>query len=169
MDIELYKQLATSQFLAALRTLQQSIDRCDESTWEAEHIDGTVSQVVFHTLFYADLYLNKGTEGFDEQQFHKEHEDFFQDYEEREDRPPVNFYNQQVSRQYLDFCMEKARDTIGSESEEELAGESGFFWRKCSRAELHVYNLRHIQHHAAQLGLRFQLAGGEPLDWVGEG
>ena len=48
-------------------------------------------------------------------------------------------------------------------------GESGFFWRESSRAELHVYNLRHIQHHAAQLGLRFQLAGGAPLEWVSEG
>jgi len=41
-----------------------------------------------------------------------------------------------------------------------LAGQSGFHRRKCSGAELHVYNIRHVQHHAAQLSLRLRLDGG---------
>ena len=53
---ELFKSITTSQYIAALTTLEQSIDRCDDDTWAAEHIDGTVSQVVNHTLFYTDLY-----------------------------------------------------------------------------------------------------------------
>jgi hypothetical protein len=34
---------------------------------------------------------------------------------------------------------------------ESLAGPSGIKFRKCPRLELHVYNLRHIQHHTGQL------------------
>jgi hypothetical protein len=38
-----------------------------------------------------------------------------------------------------------------------------------SRAELHIYNIRHIQHHAGQLSLRLRLETGEGVDWVGSG
>jgi hypothetical protein len=38
-----------------------------------------------------------------------------------------------------------------------------------SRAELHVYNIRHIHHHAAQLSLRLRLDTGRGVDWVGSG
>jgi len=169
MDTDLFRRLATSQFLAALGTLNQSIQRCDEKTWVAEHIDTPVNQVVFHTLFYADLYLHDRMEGFKEQSFHTENPEFFQDYEEQRDKIPTNFYLREKCREYLQFCVNKAKRVIAGESEARLSGESGFHWRKCSRAELHIYNTRHIQHHAAQLGLRHQLIGGEPLDWVGEG
>jgi hypothetical protein len=49
-----------------------------------------------------------------------------------------------------------------------LAGPSGFRRRKCSRAELHVYNVRHIQHHAAQLILRLRLDTDVDVPWVGQ-
>ena len=155
--------------VAALKTLGQSIESFDDESWAAEHIDGAVNRVVFHTLFFADLYLNRGENGFEEQSFHKENPDFFKDYEEKENRPPKNFYDRSKYRECLEFCIEKARAMLESETEATLKGESGFYWRKSSRTELHVYNTRHIQHHAAQPGLRNQLAGGDALKWVGEG
>ena len=167
--IDLFKSLTTSQLRAALKTLGQSIDLFDDEAWEADHMDGAVNNVVFHTLFYADLYLNRGEEGFEDQPFHKKNPDFFRDYEEKENRPPTNFYERDKCREYLEFCMEKARSMMESETETTLKGESGFHWRKSTRAELHIYNVRHIQHHAAQLGLRNQILGGQPLKWVGEG
>ena len=166
---ELFKLLTISQYTAALRTLEQSIDACDDDTWAAEHIDGTVSQVVFHTLFYSDLYLEREEKGFKEQAFHRENQGFFQDYEEAENRPPVNFYERSKCRDYLGHCFRKARDVMQTESEESLGGASGFHWRNTTRAENHIYNIRHIQHHAAQLGLRNQLRGGAPLKWIGQG
>ena len=35
-----------------------------------------------------------------------------------------------------------------------------------TRAELSIQVTRHVQHHAAQLGLRVQLITGKELDWV---
>jgi uncharacterized damage-inducible protein DinB len=32
--------------------------------------------------------------------------------------------------------------------------------------ELLLYNLRHVQHHTAQLNLLIRQAGGEPAPWV---
>ena len=37
------------------------------------------------------------------------------------------------------------------------------------RAELHVYSIRHIQHHAAQLSLRLRLDAGVAIPWIGVG
>jgi uncharacterized damage-inducible protein DinB len=168
MDLRLYKDLCRSQFRSALRTLEQAIQATNDQAWNEEHLDGTVSQVVFHTLFFADLYLNPGEEGFQEQDFHTQNRPFFQDYEEMEDQVPVNTYSRKDCLKYLNFCFSKLEDVLESEDEKVLAGPSGFSWRTCSRAELHIYNMRHIQHHAAQLGLRLQLAGKDPLRWVGE-
>ena len=41
--------------------------------------------------------------------------------------------------------------------------------RYFTRAELHLYNIRHIQHHAAQLILRLRLDTDVDIPWVGRG
>ena len=68
---------------------------------------------------------------------------------------------------YLQHVRRKARETVAWESAEVLAGTSGFRRRNCTRAELHVYNIRHIQHHAAQLILRLRLDTDVDVPWVG--
>lgn len=165
--IDLYRSIMSNQYQAALRTLEQSIDRTDNETWAAEHMDMPVNQVVFHTLFYADLYLGRGVPEFRNQPYHRERPGFFRDYEELEDRVPTHFYSRDECRSYLEFCVQKARTEMDGETAETLRADTGFGWRNMTRAELHVHNIRHIQHHAAQLGLRHQLAGGPPLRWVG--
>jgi hypothetical protein len=42
-------------------------------------------------------------------------------------------------------------ETLASETRESLERESGFRWLPFSRSELHVYNIRHVQHHTGQL------------------
>jgi hypothetical protein len=56
-----------------------------------------------------------------------------------------------------------------SETEESLREIVEFDWLSLERAELHVYNIRHIQHHAAQLSLRLRLDTGDGIPWVGSG
>ena len=57
-------------------------------------------------------------------------------------------------------------ETIARESANVLKGPSGFAWRKCTRAELHCYNIRHVQPHAAQLSLRLRLDANVHIPWV---
>jgi hypothetical protein len=166
---EFFKSLTRSQFQAALKTLSQSIENCNDKTWMAEYIDTEVNQVVFHTLFFADLYLSQNIVEFKKQQFHLDKPEIFQDYEEDKDCRPTNFYTKSKCVEYMQFCKQKANSIINSETETTLRGESGFNWLKFSRAELHIYNTRHIQHHAAQLGLRNQLLNGESLKWEKNG
>jgi hypothetical protein len=154
-----------SQYSAALSTLAEAIDFFPEPVWSADHPDDPAGRVVFHTLFFTDLYLNRGPHGFRDQRFHLEHPALFQDYEELEDREPKNRYDRDACIAYLAFCREKVRFALGRETAETLADDSGFRGRNLSRMALHVYNIRHVQHHAAQLGLRHQLDGGRPLHW----
>src|SRR5262245_50083656 len=49
------------------------------------------------------------------------------------------------------------------------APECGFFWYKVSKIEHQMINLRHLQHHMAQLGDRLRNVAGVGVDWVGSG
>ena len=75
-----------------------------------------------------------------------------------------------TSEKHWSICRQKAADTVAAETAETLAGPSGFEWLKFTRAETHVYNIRHIQHHTGQLGAylrRFDEAINPK--WVGSG
>jgi len=126
-------------------------------------------QVAFHTLFFTDYYLEPEAESLRRQPFHVAHPDFFGDYEQLHDREPVSLYEKAQIELYLDFCRDKAAATIAAETAEELGAPTRFAHKRFSRAELHVYNIRHIQHHAAQLILRLRLDTNVDIPWIGTG
>ena len=45
--------------------------------------------------------------------------------------------------------------------------ECGFFWYKISKVEHQIVNIRHIQHHTAQLGDRLRKVADIGISWVG--
>ena len=47
------------------------------------------------------------------------------------------------------------------------APECGFWWYKVSKLEHQLINLRHTQHHGAQLADRLRAAAGGHVKWVG--
>ena len=162
------KELLSNQFEASLSTLYLAVDRCPDAVWSGPVAKWKFCQAAFHTVFFADFYLQPTDDGdaFKAQPFHVGHKDVFRDYEELEDRLQVLEYEKAFVLKYIQSVRAKAKATVAAESGEVLAGPSGFYWRKCSRAELHVYNIRHIQHHAAQLGLRLRVDAGVDVPWV---
>lgn len=162
---EILKSLILHQMTASIDTLKYCIDSCPESEWQEAHKDAPFSQVIFHALFYADFYLGRDSVPFKEQAFHVSHKGIFLDYEEMEDKIPTHLYDKSFCFEYLSHCLAKLKATVEAETAGSLAGESGIDFRKCSRAELYVYNMRHIQHHAAQLGLRIQMITGKEMPW----
>lgn len=159
------KSLILHQMTASLDTLRYCIEFCPESEWQAAHKDAPFSQVVFHTLFYADFYLGRDSVPFKEQAFHVGHKHIFLDYEEMENKIPQQLYEKDFCLDYLSHCYAKLKATVEAETADSLYGESGIDFRKISRAELYIYNMRHIQHHAAQLGLRIQMITGKEMPW----
>ncbi len=169
--LDTLKELLTHQYEASLSTLNLAIARCPDANWNLPVANLKFCQAAFHVIFFSDVYLQPSddVEALQQQPFHREHGGDFRDYEEMENRPQVLLYERAFVLAYLRFVRGKARETIARESADALAGASGFGRRKCSRAELHIYNIRHIQHHAAQLSLRLRLDGGIDIPWVGQG
>ena len=65
--------------------------------------------------------------------------------------------------------VKNLKDGIETLTESDLERPSGFEWlarREMSVAESVLYNLRHVQHHAAQLNLVLRQEAGFGADWV---
>lgn len=167
--LENFQKLIQNQYEAAFRTLKHCIDKCSDEAWSKPVCNHQFSQAVFHGLFFADLYLGENPEVVSDQGFHREYAAVFAGYEEMESGPPKKTYDREFIGLYLAHCRDKARSAIAGFTEGTLKADSGFHWIKGSAAEVHIYNIRHIQHHAAQLSLRLRLDSDADVPWVRSG
>lgn len=167
--IDAVKQLLANQFEASLCTLYHCVARCPDRLWNAPVARYPFCQVAFHTLMFVDVYLGLDEESVRGQPFHLANPQLFGDYEQLADREPVSLYEKSQIIQYLDFCRTKAATTIAAETAADLAAPTRFPRRNFSRAELHIYSIRHIQHHSAQLILRLRLDSDVDIPWIGSG
>jgi hypothetical protein len=65
---------------------------------------------------------------------------------------------------YIEFLRSELPRRIAAQP---LDAPSGFDWLPLCKLELHIYNIRHVQHHAAQLSARLRERAGVTIDWVG--
>lgn len=143
--LDLVKQTLIGQFDAALSMLNLCLQKCP-----AEHWDGKVAKypfwmVAYHTLCFLDLYFESNEKVF---QPHAMHPAGWSEYN---DEYPSRRFERQELLDYVALCRRRLHGAISSETRESLAGESGFHRLAFTRAELHLYNLRHLQHHVGQL------------------
>jgi uncharacterized damage-inducible protein DinB len=163
--VEYLKTVLTNQFEAALCMLDQCVKVCKPEHWEGKIANGTFRQVAYHTLFFVDLYLSKNADAFELRELHHRGGD--------ERNPTLSAgLSQEETLEYIKICRNKAIDSLAAETRESLEGHSGF--RQFSRGELHVYNIRHIQHHSGQLSAYLRrvdltLSDHKSLSWVGTG
>ena len=147
--------------------LNQCVAACPSEHWEGKIANDSFRYVAYHTLFFADLYLSTNESGFQLGELHRSGGD-----ERGEAASPG--LSKEDTLTYVPIVRQKLLNILGAETEETLAGPSGFSWRKTTRAELHVYNIRHVQHHVGQLGAYLHrvdatLADPKALRWIGNG
>ena len=75
-------------------------------------------------------------------------------------------YDKPTLAGYAGTCRARAKAAVEGESDAVLAGPSGFHWLPFTRLELHLYNVRHLQHHAGQLGATLRRQVGEGVPWA---
>jgi hypothetical protein len=160
--LKLAKAIIAGQFEAGLCMLNNCIEQCPEKEW-----DGLIGKypfwhVVYHTLMYVDLYLSPGEATFAPRTIHPA------GWQEFEEEYPSRRFEKQEMAEYLALCRDMLSRTIEAETEQSLAGPSGFSRLVFSRAELHLYNMRHLQHHAGQLSA-FLRRTGVDTKWVKTG
>jgi len=114
-----------------------------------------------------DAYLSPAEEAFDLRDLHRRGGD---------ERLPTSSpgLSKDETLAYLGICRQKMLETLAAETAESLEGPSGFPRRPASRGELHIYNIRHVQHHTGQLSAYLRRLGEDfrdfkVLPWVGTG
>lgn len=79
---------------------------------------------------------------------------------------PERVYTKGELLDYLGHCRAKCRATLGALTEESARQRCTFDWVEMEFAELLLYNLRHVQHHAAQLNLLLRQTTDDAPRWV---
>ncbi len=156
-----------SQYHAALAMLRQVVDRCPDELWTAQGHPSQFWQVPYHTIFFTHLYLQPDEKAFRPWEFHREEYQFLQEVPWPPHEPPKlgEPYTKPQVLEYWQSC-----DAMIDAAVDQLdlgAAECGFWWYEMPKLEHQLMNIRHIQHHAAELAHRTRLAIGKPLDWIG--
>ena len=164
---ENWKTSLWQQFGAAIDMLGNAVAACPHDLWRARlwddaELPGAAEfwYVVYHTLFWLDLYLSGAVEGF------MPPAPFTLDELDPAGLLPGRPYSRVELQTYLEYCRRKCRATIDALTDEQAACRCGFPWGEVSFAGLLLDNMRHVQEHAAQLNLILgQKAGWSPR-WV---
>lgn len=157
------------QFGAAIDMLDNALRACPDELWGdrlwSDHtLPPEATQfwyVAYHTLFWLDLYLSGSAEGF---------------------APPAPFtlaeldpagllperrYSRDELHTYLDHCRKKCQATLDALTDQQALHSCRIGRQQGSFAELLLYNMRHVQEHAAQLNMFVGQQGGSAGAWVG--
>ncbi len=156
-----WRKTIWQQFGAAIDMLGNAIDACPAEAWAGESRQPELWYLAYHTLFFLDLYLHGTADGF------APPEPFTLGELDPAGARPERPYTQEELRTYLDHCRKKCLETIDALTEEGARRRCGIEWLDLSVVELQLYNMRHVQHHAAQMNLLLrERAGSAPPGWV---
>jgi hypothetical protein len=166
--IALVRSSLAGQYGAALQMFSRCFEHASSDAWTAPVGKFPFWHVAYHALYYTDLYVSTDEQSFRPQPFHLENSNFLGPPSSAPEKKFVagRPYHKEKLASYLATCRAKVKSSIERETETTLAGPSGFSWLKFSRLELHVYNIRHTQHHIGQLTALLRRLNIVAADWV---
>jgi hypothetical protein len=163
-----WRTIIWQQFGAAIDMLDNALRACPDQLWRDRLWNNRSEQpeyaefwyIAYHALFWLDFYLSGSLEGF---------------------VPPVPFtldelnpaallperpYTKNELKTYLEHGRQKCQATIEGLTDEKARQRCGFSWGEVSFSELLLYNMRHVQDHAAELNLILGQKIGSAPGWV---
>lgn len=155
-----YGSMIWQQFGAAIEMLENAMAACPEELWSDRSQKPEFWYVVFHTLFFLDLYLSDSDRGF------LPPSPFTLDELDPAGLLPERPYTKAELQSYLAHGRTKCSARIESLTDELALQRCGFDWIDISNAEMLLYNMRHVQHHAAQLNLILRQRTDSVPRWV---
>jgi hypothetical protein len=161
-----WKSALWSQLGAAIDMLENAIDACPEELWGDRSRYPEFWYVVYHTLFFLDYYLSDSVDDF------VPPAPFNLDELDPAGVMPERVYTREEMRGYLHHGRAKARSVVESLTDERAREPRRFSSQDSTLLELLLGNLRHVQHHAAQLNLILRQTVDSVPRWVrraGEG
>jgi hypothetical protein len=149
------------QFGAAIDSMEKALVACPEELWSDRSQRPEYWYLVFHTLFFLDYYLSDSVEGF------APPAPFTLDELDPAGVLPERPYTKDELRSYLEHGRAKCRRVMGALTDERARERRKFGSVDGTLAELLLYNMRHVQHHTAQLNLILRQKTDSAPDWVG--
>ena len=171
MTNDALRPILKSQLHAALAMLKDAIDKCPDDVWLDEGYTNRYWQIAYHVLFYAHLYLHKDTSAVKRWSSHQARVQFpggLPDPRADVDLGLPRFADPYSRAQVLevweicDGMVDEAIDSFDLD-----APECGFPWYRMGKLEHQFINIRHIQHHTAQLIDRLRVSKDVGVPWVG--
>ncbi|HRC86321.1 MAG TPA: DinB family protein [Thermoanaerobaculia bacterium] len=164
------RTMLKSQYHASLAMLREAIELCPDATWEADGHTNAPWQLAYHALFFAHFYLQPNEAAFRPWPGHQaqvQNPDGIGGPPEPGNPLPVtpDPYSKSQALEYWSFCdalVDSAVDALDLWSP-----ESGFPWYPIPKLEHQLVNLRHIQHHMAQLADRVRATRNLGVRWAG--
>lgn len=155
-----WRAVIWQQFGAAIDMLENALLACPEGLWSDRSRRPEYWYVVFHTLFFLDFYLSGSAEGF------APPAPFTLDELDPAGLLPERPYTKTELHNYLEHGRRKCWAAIDALTDEKAPQRCGFERPDVSVAELFLYNMRHVQHHAAQLNLILRQQTDSAPGWV---
>lgn len=143
----MWKEILWSQFGAAIDMLQNAVIACPDELWSDRSQPLEFWYIVYHTLFWLDLYLSGSIEGF------APPAPFTLDELDPAGLLPERPYGKDELQTYLEHGRKKCWATIAALTGAQARERAAFSWGEVSFLELLLYNMRHVQEHASQLCL----------------
>ena len=159
MDVA-WKVIIWQQFGAAIDMLENSIRACPKELWRDRSRQPEFWYVAFHTLFFLDFYCSEAEQGFVPPL------PFTLDELDPAGLLPERVYSQDELLSYLEYGRRKCREAIQRVTKEQFGERCRFTMPDVTVGELLLYNMRHVQHHAAQLNLLLRHATHSAPGWV---
>ena len=164
-----FRDALKSQYHAGLAMLRGAIVQCPDALWTDAAPTNAFWQVAYHTLFFTNYYLGPGEDTLDAWPGHRrdvQHPDGIAGRSDPDSPLPLlpEPYTREQALAYwrhVDRVVDGAVDALDLH-----APDSGFSWYRMSKLEHQLVNLRHLQHHTAQLADRLRAALDVGVDWV---
>jgi hypothetical protein len=166
MENKTITDILASQYKASLGMLRHALDKVPEEQWNIEDYNNPNWQIAYHVLWATKFYLGANPESYIPFENAIEGAQSLggtQDWENPDEGVIVEgFHTKEELLSFMNIIENNLQSAIEAFP---LTNNSGFEWYPYSRLEFHLNNIRHIQHHTAQIIERLKAKGITGFPW----
>lgn len=150
------------QFGAAIDMMDGALERCPPHVWDDPSDDPYQRfwYVAYHCLFFLDLYLTGDIEGWHPPK------PFTMCEADPRGLLPDRTYTKEELRGYLALSRAKCKAVLSGLTQEQTIRIHRFPWGTLPFGELLLDNMRHVQHHLAQLNVMLRKRVDTASPWI---
>ncbi|MBI2968324.1 MAG: DinB family protein [Bacteroidetes bacterium] len=153
------REAIRNQFGASIEMLENTITMCPDDHWNTKLNFWYNS---YHCIFWTDYYLTT-----EPSKFEPPSPFTFSEFDPTGKKPDRTYTKAELLA-YLEHCRQKANQLIRSLTAERLNDRWVNDYKNFSLLEILLYNVRHIQHHSAQLNLLLRQTINNAPTWVSQ-